>query len=148
MYVDDNPFNHIPDFGKMVVFIILMIILAVALSGCSLFRQTVVETQSQIEYVKRPVITSEVNRFFDVILEDSIRVEDSRVRIDLRRVQMPDSTKRLFIDATCKADTVLLELPVRTTTNTVRQVEYRVPWYVYVLAGVALVFFLLILIRR
>lgn len=125
-----------------------VIIAAVFFTGCGMFRQTVVETESRVEYIDRPVVTPEVRRFFDVIISDTLRLEDSRVRLDMRRYTMPDSTERIQVEATCKPDTIKIEMPVRTVTNTVKETEYRIPWYVWLIAGVLLIVMVALVVRR
>lgn len=102
-----------------------------------------VNTKVDTVYQEISVVTKEYQ--IDTVIHstnihDTIRFENERVKW---KTKYDTISKTVFVDVTCKPDTIKIEVPV--SVNTEVKPEKRIPWWVY---AIGLVLCFLVVYRR
>lgn len=137
--------------------LLAIIVAALLLASCSpqkrladLVRKHPELVTTDTVYQPIPVIRAEVVR--DTVFEwstDTITIEKDRLRVD---VVMDTITKKIYVKGQCKADTVIVNVPVEVSTiKPVEVIKERKPsffqkvWYAVVWGGILWSLFWLII---
>ncbi len=120
-----------------------LILLGALVTNCC--PRIVSKTTVDTVYVEKPVYIPEKTGFFtDVLLTDSITVADPDLELNL----IPQESGKVKIKYEIKRDTVRIEMPQLTITETVVKEKKVTAWWSYVVLGVGLLIALLALLRR